>query len=604
MTLQVINSPFDQKQTEILNQLLPTLTETQKTWLAGYLAASQSVAAAAPAATTAPVPAAATTEAVAARTVTILFGSETGNCQALAEQLSSKLEAIQRKVTVSSMDDFKAKKLKEAEDLLIITATHGEGDPPDNAIEFHEFLHGRKAPKLEGTNFAVLSLGDESYEHFCQTGKDFDKRLEELGASRIHPRVDCDVDYEELAEEWITGVVSYLEKESGTSAEQQAVPTSPAEQPIYSKSNPYTAEVLDNIVLSGKGSNKETRHIELSLEGSNLQFEPGDCLAIYPKNEPALVKQVIEALNWNPEQTIPINKQGEIRSIQEALTSIFEITRLTKSQLEKAAAHFNNEALHQLITDQEAMKAYLDGHDWLDLITEYPPESLDPTNIMHILRKIPARQYSISSSYKANPDEVHLTIATVRYHTFGRDRSGVCSGEIADRIQPGDQLSVYIHKNPNFKFPVNEETPIIMIGPGTGVAPFRGYIEEREELELKGKTWLFFGDQHFRSDFLYQVDWQRWLKQGYLTKMDVAFSRDQAEKIYVQQRMYEKSKELFEWIEAGAHIYVCGDEKYMAKDVHHTLEAIVAQEGNKTEAEAKAYVAQLKKDKRYQRDVY
>ncbi len=599
LTLQVVNSPFDEKQTEILNQILPTLTDAQKNWLAGYLAASQSQSSQ----SVTPVEQPAPTQ-VKTRTVTILYGSETGNSQELAEQLSKQLKDIQRDVTVSAMDDFKPKKLKEAEDLLIITATHGEGDPPDNAIQFHEFLHSRKAPKLENVNFSVLSLGDESYEHFCQTGKDFDKRLEELGATRIHPRVDCDVDYEELADEWISEVIGILKKDAGNNTETVDTHPAPAEQPIYSKSNPYSAEVLDNIVLSGKGSNKETRHIEISLEGSNLSYEPGDCLAIYPKNDPALVQAIIEELKWNAEQTIPINKQGEIRSVQEALTSIFEITRLTKGLLEKASTYFHHEKLQELVTDPEKVKAYIDGRDLLDLIIDYPPKQLDPTSIMHFLRKIPARQYSIASSYQANPDEVHLTLATVRYHTHGRDRCGVCTGEIADRIKPGDQLNVYVHKNPNFKFPMDEETPVIMIGPGTGVAPFRGYIEEREELELKGKTWLFFGDQHFRTDFLYQVDWQNWLKQGYLTKIDVAFSRDSEQKIYVQQRMQERAKELFEWIETGAHLYVCGDEKRMAKDVHETLISIISEQGKLSEEAAKEYINKLKQEKRYQRDVY
>ncbi len=598
LALQVVNSPFDERQTEILNQLLPTLNDAQKNWLAGYLAASQS---AAPPETTKQVT---KTSETATRTITILYGSETGNSQTIAEQLNDQLKASDRKTVISSMDDFKAKKLKEVEDLLIVTATHGEGDPPDNAIQFHEFLLGRKAPKLDSVRFSVLSLGDESYEHFCQTGKDFDKRLEELGATRIHPRVDCDVDYEELAEEWMNGVLKVLNEDSQTQASEQQVPSSPAEAPIYSKSNPYPAEVLENIDLSGRGSNKETRHIELSLENSNLSYEPGDCLAIYPKNNPELVQAVINKLDWNAEQTIPINKQGEIRSIQEALTSIFEITKLTKGMLEKAAGFFDNEKLTKLIEDSDKMREYIHGRDLLDLILDFTPSNLDPASLMHWLRKIPARQYSISSSYKANPDEVHLTIATVRYHTHGRDRHGVCSGEIAERIQPGDQLNVYVHRNPNFKFPFDDSTPVIMIGPGTGVAPFRGYIEEREELELKGKTWLFFGDQHFRSDFLYQVDWQNWLKNGYLSRMDVAFSRDSAEKIYVQHRMLEKAKELFSWLEQGAHIYVCGDEKRMAKDVHQTLLTIIEQEGKLSSTEAEAFLNQLKQEKRYQRDVY
>ncbi|GAE92077.1 sulfite reductase [Gracilibacillus boraciitolerans JCM 21714] len=303
LTLQVVNSPFDEKQTDILNQVLPTLTDAQKNWLAGYLAASQTATQSAPSTEASP-------KKLKTRTATILYGSETGNCQAIAERISKQIEDLDRTVTISSMDDYKPKKLKEAEDVFIITATHGEGDPPDNAIQFHEFLHSRKAPKLDQVQFSVLSLGDESYEHFCQTGKDFDKRLEELGAKRIYPRVDCDVDYEELTEEWTTGILDYLKKESRISEKEENIKSTPAEQSIYSKSNPFTAEVLDNILLSGKGSNKETRHIEISLDGSHLQYEPGDCLAICPKNDPSLVQEIMEKLDWNPEQTIPINKQG------------------------------------------------------------------------------------------------------------------------------------------------------------------------------------------------------------------------------------------------------------------------------------------------------
>ncbi|WP_163538490.1 assimilatory sulfite reductase (NADPH) flavoprotein subunit [Gracilibacillus sp. YIM 98692] len=600
MALQVMNSPFDEKQTEMLNQLLPTLTDAQKNWLSGYLAASQANNEG-----TVTQPKKTEKEPVKLRTVTILYGSETGNSQSVAEQLAEKAKGLNRETNVSSMDDFKPKKLKEVEDLFIVSATHGEGDPPDNAIQFHEFLHSRKAPKLNDVNFSVLALGDESYEFFCQTGKDFDKRLEELGANRIHPRVDCDVDFDEPAEEWINQVIDILEEQGSVSnsAETGDVTPSPAEQPIFSRTNPFSAEVLENIQLSGRGSAKETRHIEISLEGSNLSYEPGDCLAIYPKNEPTIVTNIIKKLSWDPEQSIPINKQGEIRSITEALTSIFEITVLTKSLLEKASEHFENEELNKLIQDTDKVKEYIDGRDFLDLITDYQPKDLDPTKLVQILRKIPARQYSISSSYQANPDEVHLTIATVRYHTHGRDRTGVCSGEIAERIKPGDQLNVYVHKNPNFKFPT-DETPVIMIGPGTGVAPFRGYLEEREELELEGKTWLFFGDQHFRTDFLYQVDFQKWLKEGVLTKMDVAFSRDSEEKVYVQHRMLEKAKELYSWIEQGAHIYVCGDEKRMAKDVHQTLLTIIETEGNMTSTEAEDFINRLKTEKRYQRDVY
>ncbi|MFC4024323.1 assimilatory sulfite reductase (NADPH) flavoprotein subunit [Oceanobacillus longus] len=611
MQLNVMNSPFSQEQTENLNVLLPTLTEAQRNWLGGYLAAIQvtesipngetatnGIAVAAPPAVQ-----------IASREVTVLYGSETGTGQRLAEEAIGKLEGKNLKVKIAALDDFKTKDLKKVEDLLIISATHGEGEPPDNAISFYEFLHSRKAPKLTDVRFSVLSLGDQSYEFFCQTGKDFDKRLEELGGERLYPRVDCDLDFDEPAEEWIEGVLGVLNEaqESESSlAVQEAAGTILEERQVYTRTNPYMAEILDNLNLSGRGSNKENRHLELSLEGSNLVFEPGDSLGILPQNNPELVDQLIKEMKWNPDETVQVNKQGEIRSLREALLSNFEITRLTKPLLEQAAVLFDNEALHVLVQpgQEEARKVYIDGRDLLDLVKDYPPKSIAPSEFIQILRKIPARLYSIASSYKANPDEVQLTIGTVRYHAHGRDRAGVCTEQIAERIEPGELMPVYVHPNPNFKFPFDTETPVIMIGPGTGVAPYRSYLEELEEEDIKVKTWLFFGDQHFETDFLYQTEWQNWLNEGVLTKMDVAFSRDTAEKVYVQHRMLEKSKEVYQWLNEGAHVYVCGDEKHMATDVHATLTAILEQEGGFSHEEAEAYLGEMRKQKRYQRDVY
>ncbi|WP_085522825.1 assimilatory sulfite reductase (NADPH) flavoprotein subunit [Tuberibacillus sp. Marseille-P3662] len=610
MQLQVTNSPFNQEQTELLNRLLPTLTEAQKHWLSGYLAASQTSTNT----VVQNVPdAEASTQSVgqvASREVTILFGSETGNGQALAEEMSQKLEEQQLKVTVSAMDDFKPKALKKVEDLLIITATHGEGDPPDNAISFYEFINSRKAPKLEGQRFSVLSLGDQSYEFFCQTGKDLDKRLEELGGERLYPRVDCDVDFDEPAAEWVEGILNTLrETQEDHPAGNQMLPIDgePTEQPAYSRTNPFKAEILENLTLSGRGSNKETRHLELSLEGSNLEFEPGDSLGIFPENDPSLVDQLINEMNWNPEETVPVNKKGDVNSLREALLHNFEITRLTKPLLEQSAQLFDNDKLSELMKPEreDERKDYLDGRDLLDLIQDFPPHrELPASEFVQILRKIPARLYSIANSYKANPDEAHLTIGTVRYEAHGRDRAGVCSVQCAERTEPGDLLPVYIHRNPNFKFPTDPHSPVIMIGPGTGVAPFRSYLEDLEEEGTERKTWLFFGEQHFSTDFLYQVEWQKWLKEGVLTKMDVAFSRDTDEKVYVQHRMLEQSRDLYQWLEEGASVYVCGDEKNMANDVHHTLLTILEEEGAMTQEQAENYLTDMRKQKRYQRDVY
>ncbi len=601
MQLQVMNSPFNQEQAELLNRLLPTFTESQKLWLSGYLAG----AASAPLASVLGVPSQqGTSEGITSKEVTILYGSQTGNARGLAKKASNTLEGKGFQVTVSAMSDFKPNNIKKVKNLLIIVSTHGEGDPPDNALTFHEFLHGKRAPKLEELNFSVLSLGDSSYEFFCQTGKQFDARLEELGGQRLYPRFDCDLDYDEPAAEWLAGVLSSLgEAKAGISEISQVAITQTVES-TYSRTNPFKAEVLENLNLNGRGSNKETRHLELSLEGSGLSYKPGDSLGIYPENDPELVDLLLKELKYNPDESVTINKQGEVRSLRDALTTYYEITTLTKPLLEKAAKLTANNDLQELLTDGEKVKSYLEGHDLLDVVREFGPVNSSSQDFVSILRKMPARLYSIASSVTANPDEVHLTIGAVRYHANGRERKGVCSVFTADRLQPGDRVPIYIQNNENFELPANPETPIIMVGPGTGVAPFRSFMQEREEIGAEGKSWMFFGDQHFVTDFLYQTEWQKWLKDGVLTRMDVAFSRDTAEKVYVQHRMLEQSKELYEWLQAGAHVYICGDEKHMAQDVHQTLIEIIEKEGSLSREEAEAYLADMQQQKRYQRDVY
>lgn len=606
LQLQVVNSPFSQEQADLLNQLLPTLTESQKIWLMGYLAASQSAAAT----VTPEAPAAqASTESApqpVSKEVTILFGSQTGNSQGLAKQAGKTLEEKGFQVNVASMNDFKPNQLKKIQNLLIVVSTHGEGEPPDSALTFHEFLHGRRAPKLDDLRFSVLALGDSSYEFFCQTGKEFDQRLEELGGTRIHPRVDCDLDYDDPAAEWLDGVISGLSEAQGAiSAPTQAAAAPASGESAYSRKNPFKAEVLENLNLNGRGSNKETRHLELSLEGSGLTYAPGDSLGIYPENDPVLVDLLIKEMNWDPEEIVTVNKQGDVRPLKEALTSQFEITVLTKPLLEQAAKLSANQDLTELLsTGNEKLKEFIEGRDLLDLVQTYGPWSGSAQDFISILRKMPARLYSIASSLSANPDEVHLTIGAVRYQSHGRDRSGVCSILCSERLEPGDTLPIYIQHNENFKLPENPDTPIIMVGPGTGIAPFRSFIQEREEQGAEGKSWLFFGDQHFVTDFLYQTEWQQWLKDGVLTKMDVAFSRDTEEKVYVQHRMLEASKELYAWLEQGAVVYICGDEKHMAHDVHMTLIDIIEKEGQMSREQAEQYVADMQQQKRYQRDVY
>lgn len=608
MQFSVTNSPFNEEQAAQLNQLVQSMTPEQRLWLSGYLAANQQATTTsediqqiqqAPEATQ-------SVEDVKPRDITVLYGSETGNAQSLAELLDERLTENGYTVTLSSMDAFKTKELKKVEDLFIVSATHGEGDPPDNAITFHEFLHGRKAPKLEGLRYSVLALGDESYEFFCQTGKDFDARLAELGGERLTDRVDCDLDFDEPAENWMQNVLEAL---SGPNDNRAAVAETTetvqsAKEKKYSKSNPYEAEVLENINLTGRGSNKEVRHVELLLDNYGEGFEPGDCLAIIPENDPVIVTQLISLLGWDPELTVEIDNKGNTASLTDAFTLHFEITKLTIPLVKKLAELVNDESLNEKLAEDGWVQAYVEGRDLIDFFKAYNASNIQPNDLLEALRKLPAREYSIASSYRANPDEVHITVGAVRYNAHDRDREGVCSIQLAERVQPGDTVKMYLKKNPNFKFPFEEDKKVIMIGPGTGVAPFRSYLEEREELDLKGNTWLFFGEQHFTTDFLYQTDWQTWLEDGILSKLDVAFSRDTDEKVYVQHRIEENSELFFQWLEEGAAIYVCGDEKYMAKDVNEAILRVIAKEGNMSEADAEAYLNQMKTEKRYQRDIY
>lgn len=614
MELQVTNSPFTQEQVELLNRVLPQLGEYQKIWLSGYLTAAQGTAVISGLASSSEgiqLTSAAPQAAPVSKEVTILFGSQTGNSHGLAKKLSKKLEEQGFLVTLSSMGDFKSNNLKKVENLFIVVSTHGEGEPPDSAIPFHEFLHSKRAPQLQHLRYSVLALGDTSYEFFCQTGKDFDQRLEELGGTRVVPRIDCDVDFDEPAAEWMTQVLNALKQAEGASTNANAATgttgaaTSNEESP-YSRSNPFRAEVLENLNLNGRGSDRETRHIELSLEGSGLQYEPGDSLGIYPENHPRLVDELIEALDWNAEELVPVGKNGEQQTVREALLRYYEITVLTKPLLTQIAELTGNDGLKKLLGagQEEALRSYINDNDLLDLVQDYQLKGISANKLTPLLRKIPARLYSIASSPNAYPGEVHITVRTVRYETKGRNRYGVCSVQLAERVQSGDELPIYIQHNDNFKLPEHSETPIIMIGPGTGVAPFRAFLGEREESGAEGKSWLFYGDQHFSTDFLYQVEWQKWLKDGVLTRMDVAFSRDTDQKVYVQHRMLEHSKELYTWLQEGAAVYVCGDEKKMAHDVHQALLTILEQEGGLSPEAAAEYLTSLQQQKRYQRDVY
>ncbi len=600
-------------QLEQLNGLASSLSPEQAIWLSGYFAGLGQMASTAVAPGAAPAPHAPANGAAAngavTRVVTILFASETGNSRDLANSLSEAARGRGLETRVSDVADYKVRSLKEEKDLLVIAATHGEGDPPQTALDFFEFLEGRKAPKLPELRFSVLALGDSTYEHYCSAGRRVDERLAELGAERLAERVECDVDYEDDAEAWIEAVVEQLAADLEADGAAAAVPSFavPAgvtpDAPAFDKKNPFHAEVIENLVLTGRGSTKETRHVELSLEGSGLEYRPGDVLGILPQNDPELVATLLDRLGLAADAEVEVKK--EKLSLREALSNRFEITAATPRFLEHWAEIADAEDLRKLGASEQAKErmAFLGGHHVLDIIDRYPVGELEAAQLLAGLRPLQPRLYSIASSLEAAPEEVHLTVSTVQYELHGTERTGVTSGHLAGLTEEGATVPVYVQSNEHFHLP-DDDTPIVMIGAGTGVAPYRSFMQEREVRGIEGKSWLFFGERNFRSDFLYQVEWQDLFRSGILDQLDLAFSRDSAEKVYVQDRLRRRGRELYSWLEDGAAVYVCGDATNMAPDVHTALVDVIAEHGGLDQDAAEEYLSEMRRSHRYRLDVY
>jgi sulfite reductase (NADPH) flavoprotein alpha-component len=591
------------EQWDLVRALSVTLSPGQALWVSGYFAGLDAgLNRAGGVAEVLPVASAGT------RTLTILYGTETGNAREVANALGNSARAQGLACEVFDMGNYKERRLKDEQDLLIIVSTYGEGDPPQPAVGFFDFVEGRKAPKMEGARFAVLALGDSTYELYCEAGKRLDKRFEELGATRLFDRVDCDIDYEEHAAGWSERVVAKLAaeaKEAGAAARPAAAAVLAAAKAAsaHDKRNPFLATVIDNIPIVGRHSTKETRHVELDLSGSGLKYEPGDALGLAATNEPQVVAALLDATGLSGEAQISV--KGNAKPLAEAFERDYEITTSTPRFLEHWAKLTGSKELEELRGQDRAAErsAFLYGHHVVDIVRKFPLESIDAETFVAGLRPLQPRLYSLASSQAIVDDEAHLTVAPVRYELHGLARSGVASAHLAERAEPGTQIPVYVQHNPHFKLPT-ADVPVIMIGPGTGVAPFRAFMQEREAQGVEGRSWLFFGERNFRSDFLYQTEWQDWLKQGVLTRLDVAFSRDKAEKVYVQDRLREQAEDVYAWLEEGAHVYVCGDANHMAPDVHQALIEIISEQGRLARESAEEYVLNLQRDQRYQRDVY
>ena len=588
-----IAPPLDSSQTEKVQVALDGLTSDQLQWVSGYvagLAAAQGTSE----------PAVIQPASDPSKTLTILYGSQTDNGRGVAEELAQEASARGLATNLVSLADYKPANIKRESFVSLVISTHGEGDPPDDAELFHEYLMSDKAPKLDDLKFTVLALGDSSYINFCQTGRELDSRLKELGAEQILPIVECDLDYEDPASRWSQDVIKSLPDELASAAEVSRLH---AVKPVapYDKHRPFGAEVLTNQKITGAHSSKDVRHVELSLEGSGLSYEPGDSLAVIADNPPQLIEELLAALGFSGDEEVTI-KDSTI-PIRDALRTELEITAPSLAFLKSYADLAGSEELLELLESERQLAEYLDKRQIIDIVREFPT-TLSPADFAGVLRKLMPRSYSIASSPLANPDEVHLTVAAVKYQAFGTEHWGAASTMLSDRIAEGDKVSVFVDANPRFRLPADGQTPIIMIGPGTGVAPFRAFVEQRAELGASGKNWLFFGDRTFHSDFLYQLEWQRFLKRGILQRLDVAFSRDQADKIYVQDRIREHAADVWAWLQQGAVLYVCGDAKQMAGDVHDALIDVLVTQADYDAESAEDYLKDLRRAGRYQRDVY
>ncbi|MFM3108970.1 NADPH-dependent assimilatory sulfite reductase flavoprotein subunit [Klebsiella pneumoniae] len=588
--------PLNPEQLARLQAATTDFTPTQLAWVSGYfwgvLNQQSGTAVAAPA------------PAAEVPTITLISASQTGNARRVAEALRDDLLAAKLNVKLVNAGDYKFKQIAAEKLLVVVTSTQGEGEPPEEAVALHKFLFSKKAPKLDGTAFAVFGLGDTSYEFFCQSGKDFDNKLAELGAERLLDRVDADVEYQAAAAEWRARVVEALKARAPVAAPAQLA-TSGAVNDIhtspYTKEAPLTATLSVNQKITGRNSEKDVRHIEIDLGDSGLRYQPGDALGVWYKNDPQLVKELVELLWLKGDE--PVTVEGKTLPLSEALQWHFELTVNTATIVENYATLTRSESLLPLVGDKAQLQQYAAATPIVDMV-RFSPAQLDAEALIGLLRPLTPRLYSIASSQAEVESEVHVTVGVVRYEIEGRARAGGASSFLADRVEEDGEVRVFIEHNDNFRLPANPETPVIMIGPGTGIAPFRAFMQQRAADGAQGKNWLFFGNPHFTEDFLYQVEWQSYVKEGLLTRIDLAWSRDQQQKIYVQDKLREQGAELWRWINDGAHIYVCGDANRMAKDVENTLLEVIAEYGAMDAEAADEFLSELRVERRYQRDVY
>jgi sulfite reductase (NADPH) flavoprotein alpha-component len=577
-------APFAPEQIAVLDQVIGASSTVQRAWLAGFLAGVDAADGKQPVApaVTGPKP-----------KLLVLYATESGNSEALAAKAKQEAAKLGFAARVQDVADIDVQSLKEAGTIIAIISTWGDGEPPQRAAPFFRTLMGDAAPRLDGVKFAVLALGDSSYAQFCESGRQVDARFETLGATRVAARIDLDLDYEAGAKTWLTTTLETLAPKNTGSALAGSVIHVDFHKPAAeaaSKSSPFSAEITAHHKLTSDRADSETVHVELSLAGSGITYEPGDAIGFVPENDPALVEAVARAVGLEHDA-----------ALREALTARHDICTLTAKQLKDYAALTGDSQAASLAENDAERSAFLAGRQWIDLLEAFP-HRLGAEAFMSLLRPLAPRYYSVASSQKLVGEEAHLTVARLAYEATGRARLGVASGMITDRLRAGGSAKIFVRPNPHFRLPQNAETPVIMIGAGTGVAPYRGFLQELEATNAGTKTWAIFGHRHFLYDFIYQLEIQDWVKSGVLGRFDLASSRDQPEKRYVQHVLWEQRRTLREHLDQGATLYLCGDAKHMARDVDATLTRILAD--GRDESTGQAALDALISDGRYKKDVY
>ncbi|MGB5102553.1 MAG: assimilatory sulfite reductase (NADPH) flavoprotein subunit [Steroidobacteraceae bacterium] len=599
--------PLDPERSDLLRRVMDGLRPDSLQWLSGFAAgvafarSEGNLALADPFAP--PAVAGAARPETSAR-LAIVYGSQTGNGKRIAERLGRAAESAGLTVRVYAAHDYPLKDLAKERLLSVVMSTHGDGDPPDDARGFIGHIAGKRAPRLDNLAYTVLALGDSSYPRFCATGRQVDERLAALGAKRLVERVDCDVDFERLAVTWLDQVVTRARDALGGPQFATVTPLRPtALAPLYSRERPFAAPVLANQRITGRDASKDVRHLELSLEGSGLHYQPGDALGVWHDNPATAVEAVLSALGSDGAEQVSID--GRTRSLRDWLRFDREITRLTRPFLVEHASRAASEELRAVLVpgQEEGLRAILKDSQLVDVLRRHPA-AWEPEPLVRALRPLAPRLYSIASSRDAVGEEAHLTVAVVDYEIDGQRRVGAASTHLAGLVGEDATVRVFVEPNERFRLPADPARDVIMIGPGAGVAPFRGFLQQREAQGATGRNWLLYGARHFASEFLYQVEWQAAVRKGLLQRMDVAFSRDSTPRAYVQDRLREAGAEVYAWLEGGAHVYVCGDAEHMAPDVEAALVEIIAQHGGLEREQAEAYLRRLANERRYLRDVY